>query len=444
LSTPIQLVDQIAGLLAELRVQVAPALRITTAAELELACNTGGNYELAPGVYNLNAIVTKPLTLSGGRDAVLQPVDVFEPTLSIFSSNVAVKGITVKGSPRNDRECVVVGKWDATTAAEQPSNVLLDGLAVTAGLSGGHRGISLHGSYLTVSNSRITGFWEPGRDSQGIWGNNGPGPYTIIDNVIEASGENILFGGSDPRIPNVIPSDIFVARNVLRKPEIYAALGATNKNAFELKNARRVKFTENTIENFVPNLSQDGLIQLTPRNQDGNAPWCNVEDVEISKNIVRGATSGFAVNMLGTDNEQPSAQMRNIRISGNLFLTNKGFQVLGGIADGLVIEHNTLPLIVQKLFSFSGITGMQPVITALSFVNNVAKGGEYPITGDGNQSVGLQSLMAFNTITAWSGNVIEDGGNWTWPAGQTVLPAGGLAPLLDPTTYKLLNNAAGY
>ena len=56
-----------------------------------------------------------------------------------------------------------------------------------------------------------------GLDTQAICGWNGPGPYTITNNYLEAAGENILFGGADPSIPNLVPSNITVTGNYLTK-----------------------------------------------------------------------------------------------------------------------------------------------------------------------------------------------------------------------------------
>jgi hypothetical protein len=40
----------------------------------------------------------------------------------------------------------------------------------------------------------------------------------IENNYLEAAGENLMFGGSDPAIPNLVPDGITVRRNVLAKP----------------------------------------------------------------------------------------------------------------------------------------------------------------------------------------------------------------------------------
>jgi hypothetical protein len=57
-----------------------------------------------------------------------------------------------------------------------------------------------------------------GEDAQALVGTNGPGPFTIINNYLEGSTENVLFGGAAPMIPNIIPSDIEFRYNHVAKP----------------------------------------------------------------------------------------------------------------------------------------------------------------------------------------------------------------------------------
>ena len=44
-----------------------------------------------------------------------------------------------------------------------------------------------------------------------------PGPFKIV-NYLEGAGENFILGGADPRIQNLIPSDIEFRRNHVAKP----------------------------------------------------------------------------------------------------------------------------------------------------------------------------------------------------------------------------------
>src|SRR5207302_5439377 len=82
---------------------------------------------------------------------------------------------------------------------------------------GQKRGIALNSSSTTIVNSYIAEIKAIGQDSQAIAGWNGPGPYTITNNYLEAAGENIIFGGSDPAIANLITSDVVVRGNYFAK-----------------------------------------------------------------------------------------------------------------------------------------------------------------------------------------------------------------------------------
>jgi hypothetical protein len=427
---PLETISQIEVLLGDLRdqlevVEVAP-LWVESASELQSALLVGGPIQLADGVYEGNFLITQPTSLWGSRDAVVQAQDRFEPAVQVFSSDVELSGFTVVGG-YSDRETLVVGKWDATEVSQQPFRVVLDSLSIKAGPDGGHRGVSLHGSDLTVSNCEITGYFEPDRDSQGIWINNGPGPFLIENNLIEASGENILFGGSDPKIPGVIPSDAVIRGNILRKPQSYKTNGSQVKNSFEVKNARRVLFENNIIDGWW-DVIQQAPIQLTPRNQSGTAPWCNVEDITISRTLFQNVEGGFAVNILGTDNENGvSGQTKNIYLLNNMFTgSNALIQVLGGVEGTLTLDGNEARSITKRVFSFDRIAGKSPTVTPLTFTNNIVKSGLYGVTGDGSTSIGLPSLMAFCSLVEWSGNTIEATAQISWPAGQTTVPPGTL------------------
>ena len=67
-------------------------------------------------------------------------------------------------------------------------------------------------------NSYVSECKAIGQDSQAISGFNGPGNYLIENNYLEGATENVLFGGADPTIPNLVTSNITFRRNYLRKP----------------------------------------------------------------------------------------------------------------------------------------------------------------------------------------------------------------------------------
>src|SRR5919206_261134 len=137
-----------------------------------------------------------------------------------------------------------------------------------------------------VVDSYISDFKEVGADSQAIGGWNGPGPLKIANNYLEAAGENIMFGGADPKIADLVPSDIEIVRNDLAKPlrwrkgdPSFEGVEWTVKNLFELKNARRVLVNGNLLEYNWPQAQNGFSILFTPRNQKGDSPWSTVEDV---------------------------------------------------------------------------------------------------------------------------------------------------------------------
>jgi hypothetical protein len=208
------------------------------------------------------------------------------------------------------------------------------------------RGISLNSAHTTISNSYISDIHGIGYDTQAIAGWNGPGPFRIVNNYLEGAGENILFGGADPASPEMIPSDIEIRGNYVFKPltwkvghPTYAGKHWTVKNSLELKNAKNVTIDGNIFENCWTD-GQTGIpILFTVRNQDGTAPYSIIENVTFTNNIVKGAEG--AINLLGTDNEKPSAQSSKLKIENNLFVDIRGpFLTMNGFHQ-VSMEHNT-------------------------------------------------------------------------------------------------------
>src|SRR6185369_10866135 len=105
------------------------------------------------------------------------------------------------------------------TAAEVPHDLVIDRSWIHGwDTQDVQRGVSLNGSEITISNSYINEIHGRGYDTQALCGWNGPGPFHIINNYLEAAGENVLFGGADPSIANLVPSNIEIRRNYLFKP----------------------------------------------------------------------------------------------------------------------------------------------------------------------------------------------------------------------------------
>jgi hypothetical protein len=266
--------------------------------------------------------------------------------------------IGIEVMPADEREfiynLIALGS-DAQTSRDQvPHHINLDRCYIH-----GHpgyptrRGIALNSAHTEVTNSYLAEFKEVGQDSQAIMGWTGPGPFKITNNYLEAAGENIMFGGGAARIPGLVPSDIEIRGNHLRKPlrwkpgtADYDGVGWSVKNLFELKNARRVLVDGNLMENNWA-YSQAGFgVLFTVRGEDGAMPWASVADVDFINNVIRNSTHG--INILGKDTGGASEQVKRINISNNLFETRKADGHLSGDflqvteAADVSLAHNTV------------------------------------------------------------------------------------------------------
>jgi PKD repeat protein len=83
---------------------------------------------------------------------------------------------------------------------------------------GQKRGIALNAAFVTIVDSHISDCKGVGQDTQAIGGWNGPGPFTIENNYLEAAGENVMFGGADPAIRDLVPDGIIFRRNYVSRP----------------------------------------------------------------------------------------------------------------------------------------------------------------------------------------------------------------------------------
>jgi hypothetical protein len=105
-----------------------------------------------------------------------------------------------------------------TTTSLAPRALVLDRLYVHGDPARGQkRCLALDSASTDILNSYFVDCKHFAEDSQAIAGFNGPGPFRIENNYLEASTENIMFGGSDPKTPNLVPSDIVIRRNTITK-----------------------------------------------------------------------------------------------------------------------------------------------------------------------------------------------------------------------------------
>jgi len=112
-----------------------------------------------------------------------------------------------------------MGDTSQTQLSQVPYAIVVDRVYIHGDpVMGQKRGISLNSSDTQVLNSWISECKAVGQDTQAIGGYNGPGNYLIENNYLEGAGENVLFGGADPTIQNLVTTNITFRRNYLSKP----------------------------------------------------------------------------------------------------------------------------------------------------------------------------------------------------------------------------------
>ncbi len=351
------------------------------------------------------------------------------PALSTepFAHGWRVELLEFRGNKGGAGDIIALG--DGSTAQRSlmavPAELVLDRLYIHGDpLAGQKRGIALNAANVTISNSTVADIMVPGQDSQAIAGWNGPGPYLIENNAIEAAGENILFGGADPSILQLTPAGIVIRRNHVSKPLAWRQPGVRwqVKNLLELKNARRVVIEENVFERNWAQAQSGYAILFTVRNQDGGCPWCEVTDVRFERNVVRDVAAAFQI--LGSDYLRPSRRTSGLTIHDNL-ITGLDGRAWGGdgyllqMTDGprdVVMDHNT---VIQG--ESSGIAKVDGQVDGFVFTNNVVAHGAYGIIASarapGNDSI--RNNLPGARIT---GNVIA-GGNPAWYPGGNLFPS---------------------
>lgn len=111
------------------------------------------------------------------------------------------------------------GSAAQNTLTQVPHHLIIDRVYLHGDrLLGQKRGIGLNSAHTAIVNSYVADIKAIGQDTQAIATWNGPGPFRIENNYLEASTEVVLFGGDDPKIADLVPSDIIIRNNTLSRP----------------------------------------------------------------------------------------------------------------------------------------------------------------------------------------------------------------------------------
>ncbi|MGA8300811.1 MAG: hypothetical protein WB817_15120 [Terriglobales bacterium] len=199
--------------------------------------------------------------------------------------------------------------------ADHGDNIIFDRNYIhgAEGFEVGHGvGMVLGSHKIAVINSYLSNFTCIARqgactDATAIGGAHSDEPFgtfKIYNNFLEASGENILFGGG-PSENN--PTDIEIRRNHFFKPMVWkeGEPGYTPspkgtpfivKNHLELKSGVRVLIEGNLFENCWGGFTQTGFsMVLAPVSQASHCPKCRVNDVIVRYNWIHNVAGVLTV-----------------------------------------------------------------------------------------------------------------------------------------------------
>ena len=322
-----------------------------------------------------------------------------------------------------------------TSAPLLPSYLILDrvylhGLAATNTT----RGMDMDGVSVGVVDSYCDEIHSNGNDAQcfGSW--NGAGPFLFQNNFIQASAENIMFGGADPAIANLVPSDITIIGNLIQKNTAWRGAPAPYnwvvKNLFELKNAQRVLLDGNVFQ-YTWASAQDEVMIIRSVNQNGSCPWCVVQDVTITHNLMLHAPIGVVLApSQGPQTTNPAVPTQRVLIQNNFFADISSVNWGGHGWVYQVISDSTVPtmhdIILDHNTSFEDSTngavmafGDTGTVNNLQITNLISDQGAYGIFGSGTAQ-GTSTLTTYTKNLVYGANVLLNAigvSRVTYPAG---------------------------
>lgn len=315
----------------------------------------------------------------------------YSPALfvQLSAANYRLVGLEIKADAIAQVFALLRIGQGATSLSQYPQNIIIDRSYIhgndTADL---FHCVMLDGGAAAVIDSYLSECHHRSQDSQAISSVSGTGPFKIVNNYLEGAGENTLFGGGDPVVANVVPSDIEFRRNFVTKPASWFTSGKwVVKNLFESKNSRRVLVESNIFENSWVDGQIGYGFSLKSVNQDGKCTWCVTENYTIRKNIVRNVAVGILIGAHGSGGDNSPQTSKKIKLYNNEFekmgadslfpAGGKAIQISGEVED-LKIIHNTL-FPTSHLLMFSGTL---PAVR-LVYQDNISSDSTYGVYGSG-------------------------------------------------------------
>lgn len=343
---------------------------------------TAGRLPRLVGVYNQGVFQTAP----GAHHWRLVGLEV--------TATITTQVLVSLGEP---------GPWQSQVS-QIPHDIVLDRMYVHgAPTLAVRRGVVLNCSSCSVIDSNISEIHDNNGDSQAILGYNGPGPFAIHNNYLESGGEVVMFGGGDPGIYLLVPSDITITRNHITTNPAWTTW--LRKNLLEFKSAQRVLIEGNVFESM-PQGGQVGGVLLFKSSSAGGGSWQGTQDVTVRKCVIRGVRSGITIESI----PEPTGTPRLITTSRITIEDVLGYDIgqqandvgialylVGNPAD-VLLRHVTV-LAPNSALTLSGAA------QRLRIRDSYFGASFYPLKGDG-VTQGQPTLDAYAPGAFVAGNVI--------------------------------------
>ena len=268
------------------------------------------------------------------------------------------------------------------------------------------RGFVLNGQGHIIRDSQCTEIHERNSDSQCVLSYNGPGPFLIENNLLEAASENIMWGGGDPTIAGLVPCDITVRNNWISKPSTWKSIGTPTQSGsynikllYESKNSCRSLIEGNHFDGVWQDGQMGYAVWLKSVNQSGACQWCRTTDVTFQNNTFKNVGAGFAFS--GAPEQYPvDSALRRVMVAGN-WIENINIQPFSGDSRPILLNVNARDVSFLRNTWTGGnfpkdaiifdLTSGQKAVTNFRFEDNVIPTAQYGVgaTGIGEGTAAL-------------------------------------------------------
>lgn len=183
------------------------------------------------------------------------------------------------------------------TPADLPHDIQFERCYIHGNLAGGEmiRGVMASAYNFVLQDSHVSDFQSTFVEANAFSTVTSPGPFWLLNNYLEAAGENVMFEGIAGLIPNMIPSNIVIFRNYFTKKLSWRGSPYIVKNHLEFKAGKNIMIDSNVLE-YCWYAAQNGpSIVMIPRTFSGVQPNNTIQNAVVTNNIIRHVARAITV-----------------------------------------------------------------------------------------------------------------------------------------------------